>query len=376
MNFPPRVPETSTFSRPGEPLSQLWAIPACGVRTPLGLTYKQAGVDHAGKIRSIKALVSAVTFARRGDGAPVGPVGGFAGFVRYGRLAIAVCTDSVGTKHLVARALHKFDTIGIDCVAMNVNDMVCHGAEPLAFVDYLALRRPDASLTHAIGIGLNRAARQSNVTLVGGETAIVPDLLKEFDLSGTAVGVAPLSKILDGRRARPGDVLIGISSSGVHCNGFTLIRKLVKRSGVALRSPLPGLAARSLGLELLCPTRLYVKPVLELARKVEVTGLANITGGGLRNLLRIKPGLGFSIDDPLKAPRIFDYLQQWGSVSDREMHQTFNMGLGFCALVAKDEEAEAVRVLRRHFPARAIGVATRGGGVRVESLKGVRYAEY
>ncbi len=342
----------------------------------MGLTYKQAGVDHDAKIRSIKALVSAVTFARRGEGGPVGPTGGFAGFVRYGRFAIAVCTDSVGTKHLVARALNKFDTIGIDCVAMNVNDMVCHAAEPLAFVDYLALPRPDAALTRAIGIGLNRAARESNVTLVGGETAIVPDLLKEFDLSGTAVGVAPVSKILDGKRARPGDVLIGISSSGVHSNGFTLIRKLVKRSGVPLRSRLRGLRARSLGLELLTPTRLYVRPVLDLLGAAEVTGLANITGGGLRNLLRIKRGLGFAIDSPIPPPSIFRYLQEWGRVSDREMYQTFNMGTGFCALVAKGDEAEALRALRRHFPARAIGQATRGGGVRVEGLKGVRYDEY
>lgn len=342
----------------------------------MGLTYKQAGVDHAGKIRSIKALVSQVTFARRGEGAPVGPSLGFAGFVRYGRFAIAVCTDSVGTKHLVARALNKFDTIGIDCVAMNVNDMVCHAAEPLAFVDYLALPRPDPALTRAIGIGLNRAARESNVTLAGGETAIVPDLLREFDLSGTAVGVAPLSKVLDGRRARPGDVLIGISSSGVHSNGFTLIRKLVKRSRVPLRSRLPGLRARSLGLELLTPTRLYVRPVLDLLKAAEVTGLANITGGGLRNLLRIKRGLGFSIDSPIKPPRIFEYLQEWGAVSDQEMYQTFNMGTGFCALVSKDDEVEAFRALRRHFPARVIGVATRGGGVRVEGMKGVRYEEY
>ncbi len=342
----------------------------------LGLTYKQAGVDHAGKISAIKALVSEVTFARRGRGAPIGPKGGFAGFVRCGDLAIAVCTDSVGTKHLIARALNKFDTIGIDCVAMNVNDMVCHAAEPLAFVDYLALAAPDPGLARAIGVGLNRAARESNVTLVGGETAIVPDLLREFDLSGTAVGVAPLSKVLDGRHARPGDVLIGIPSSGCHSNGFSLIRKLVAREGVSLRARLPGLPARSLGLEFLTPTRLYVRPVLELLRRAEVTGLAHITGGGLRNLLRIRRGLGFEVDAPIAPPRIFDYLQEWGEVSDREMYQTFNMGTGFCALVRPRDEEAALRVLRRAFPARVIGTATRGGGVRIPSIRGVRYDEY
>lgn len=342
----------------------------------MGLTYKKAGVDHAGKVRAIQALVSEIAFARRGDGAPVGPSGGFAGFVRHGRLGIALCTDSVGTKHLVARALNKFDTIGIDCVAMNVNDMICHAAEPLAFVDYLAMPRPDAKLTREIGIGLNRAAKESNVTLVGGETAIVPELLREFDLSGTCVGVAPLNRILDGRKARPGDVLIGIESSGCHSNGFTLIRKVVAQEGASLRARLPGLSGRTLGRELLTPTRLYVRPAMELLESAGVTGLANITGGGLRNLLRIKRRLGFEIDDPLRVPRIFDYLQAWGAISDREMYQTFNMGTGFCALVRPRDEAEALQALRRHFKAKVIGCATKDGSVRVPSLRGVAYGEY
>ncbi len=352
------------------PRSAAWGV------SLLGLTYKAAGVDQGAKIRAIRALVGEVTFARKGRGAPVGPSGGFAGFVRYGRLGIAVCTDSVGTKHLVARALSKFDTIGIDCVAMNVNDMICHGAEPLAFVDYLAVSRPEPRLTRAIGIGLNRAARESNVTLVGGETAVVPELLREFDLSGTCVGVAPLSRIVDGRKARPGDVLIGVASSGCHCNGYTLIRKIVEREGLSYRARVPGLKARSLGLELLTPTRLYVRPVLKLLAGARVTGLANITGGGLRNLLRIRKGLGFEVDDPLPVPAIFERLQAWGAVSDREMYQTFNMGLGFAALVRKGDEERALRVLSRSFPAKVIGRATREGGVRLRGRRDVRFNEY
>jgi phosphoribosylformylglycinamidine cyclo-ligase len=342
----------------------------------VGLTYKAAGVDHAGKIRAIQALVREVHFARKGQGAPVGPSGGFAGFVRYGSLAIAVCTDSVGTKHMVARKLDKFDTIGIDCVAMNVNDMICHGAEPLAFVDYLALPKPDPTLTRAVGKGLNRAARESNVTLVGGETAIVPDLLREFDLSGTAVGVAPLSQVLDGRRARAGDVLVGVASSGVHCNGFSLIRRVVERQGVPLSKRLPGLSGRTLGLELLTPTRLYVRPILGLLKRVRATGLVNITGGGLRNLLRINRRLGFEITDPMPVPRIFSYLQEWGEVTDREMHQTFNMGLGFAVLVRPQDEDRTLALLRKSFPARTVGRATKGGGVRVPSLPGVSFDAY
>ncbi len=315
-------------------------------------------------------------FARHGDGAPVGPPAGFAGFVRFGKWALSICTDSVGTKHLIARALNKFDTIGIDCVAMSVNDMICHGAEPLAFVDYLAVPKPDPRLLAAIGVGLNKAAKESNVTLAGGETAVVPDLLKEFDLSGTAVGVVERSRIIDGRRARPSDVVIGLASSGVHCNGFTLARKCVEADGRSYRRAVAGLAKKSLGLELLTPTRLYVRPVMELLRKVRPTGMANITGGAFRNLMRVRKGLGVLVENPPRAQPIFAKLQEWGDVSDREMYQTFNMGLGFAVFVRPEDESETLRVLRKRVRAKVIGIATKGGGVRVPSLKGVRFEAY
>ena len=340
------------------------------------MTYKRAGVDHAGKVKAIGALVSQVSFARRGKGAPIGPKAGFAGFVRFGKYAIAICTDSVGTKHLIARALNKFETIGIDCVAMNVNDMICHGAEPLAFVDYVAMPRPDPAITRAVGIGLNKAAEEANVTLAGGETAIVPDLLREFDLSGTAVGVAEIKEIIDGSTAKPGDVLLAIESSGVHCNGLTLVRKIVEANHLSYKRKVAGLKAPSLGMELLTPTRLYVRPIMQLLKSVRPTGMANITGGGLRNLLRIRYGLGFEVDSPIRPHPIFAGLQEWGDVSDHEMYQTFNMGHGFAVLVRPDDEAETRRVLRSHFRTKVIGQATRGGGVRVPELEGVRYEEY
>jgi phosphoribosylformylglycinamidine cyclo-ligase len=348
---------------------------------PSGPTnYLKAGVDTEREERVLSRLIhtASQTFAFVRDvGKPVLPIGFFANVIDIGHgMGLALSTDGVGTKIIVAQMMQKYDTVGIDCVAMNVNDAICVGAEPLAFVDYLALPKPDPALTRQIGIGLNRAAREANVTLAGGETAIVPELLKEFDLSGTCVGVVALSKIVDGRKARPGDVLIGVDSSGVHSNGFTLIRRLVERQGLSYRARAPGLRAKSLGLELLTPTRLYVRAVLELIESVGVTGLANITGGGLRNLLRIRRSLGFEIDAPRRPPRIFELLQEWGDISDREMHQTFNMGTGFCALVRPRDESEALRVLRRHFPSRVIGRATRGGGVRVPPLKGVRYEEY
>jgi phosphoribosylformylglycinamidine cyclo-ligase len=204
----------------------------------------------------------------------------------------------------------------------------------------------------------------------------VPDLLKEFDLSGTAVGAVEASKIVDGRKARPGDVLIGLGSSGVHCNGFTLVRKCVEAEGLSYRRAVAGLGKRSLGLELLTPTRLYVRPIMELLSKVRPTGMANITGGGFRNLMRINKALGFDIDRPPKPQRIFGLLQEWGEVSDREMYQTFNMGLGLAVLVRPADEAEALRVLRGRVPAEVVGTATKGGGVRVAGVKGVSFERY
>ena len=276
---------------------------------------------------AIKALTSTLTYQRPpGPGSRVGGGDFFTGLVEFGDHYLGLCTDGVGTKLLLAQALGKFDTVGLDCMAMNVNDMICAGAEPLAFVDYLALATADPQELEAIGRGLNEAARQANVTIVGGESAIIPELVKENDLAGTALGVVRKDRLIDGGRITPGDALIGLASSGPHSNGYTLIRKIVERAGADLNQPFQD---TTLGLALLEPTRIYVRPVMALLERMgdRIHGLANITGGGWRNLARLNRQVSFIVDDPLPVPPIFQWLQENGQVENHEMYGTFNMGL-------------------------------------------------
>jgi phosphoribosylformylglycinamidine cyclo-ligase len=336
-----------------------------------GLTYAAAGVDTARQKAAIKALTGSVRFRRTGRGAPLGGLSHFAGLVDFDRTtALAICTDGVGTKLEVAAATNRWDTVGIDCIAMNVNDCICVGAEPLAFVDYIATREPDAEIAKAIGVGLNRGAKQANVTLAGGETAILPELVNGWDLAGAAVGWVRKSDILDGRRIRAGDILIGLASSGLHSNGYTLARRIVHDAGRRYDERFPG-APRTIGEVLLEPTNIYVRPVLSLLRRVEVHGLANITGGGLKNVPRMKADRRYVVTDPMPVPPVFDWLRELGHVADREMYQTFNMGLGFVAAVPAAEENAARRILRPFQP-QVVGRVEKGRGCLLEPL-GLEY---
>jgi len=294
---------------------------------------------------AIKALTATLTYQRPpGPGSRVGGGDFFTGLVEFGDHYLGLCTDGVGTKLLLAQALNKFDTVGLDCMAMNVNDMICAGAEPLAFVDYLALATADPEELEALGRGLNEAARQANVTIVGGESAIIPELVKENDLAGTALGVVARDRLIDGSQIAPGDALIGLASSGPHSNGYTLIRKIVEHAGADLTDPFHD---TTLGLALLEPTRIYVRPIMALLEGLgtRVKGLANITGGGWRNLARLNRQVTFDITDPLPVPPIFDWLQEHGRVETLEMYGTFNMGLGFGVVTAQEAAQEAVELL-------------------------------
>jgi phosphoribosylformylglycinamidine cyclo-ligase len=312
-----------------------------------GLTYAKAGVDTIKQRQAIQALASQVAFQRRGNGRPLTGLNHFAGLVAWGKSALAICTDGVGTKVEVANALRKWDTIGIDAIAMNVNDCICVGAEPLAFVDYIAIERPDAVITGQIGKGLNTGAKEANITLAGGETAIMPETVNGLDLAGTCVGVIDRDKIVSGKAVRRGDVLIGLPSSGLHSNGFTLARKILEHARVGLDEPCPGTGGRRWGPLLLEPTRIYVRPVLKLLASVNVHALANITGGALKNIPRVNHGHRYVIDAPLKVPPVFPALQALGDVEWQEMYQTFNMGLGFVAVVSAKDEAKAMATLKR-----------------------------
>lgn len=336
------------------------------------MTYAKAGVDIDKKSDSISALVGHLGFRRKGFGRPLKLDGHFTGLIDLGDVALSLCTDGVGTKLLIADELRRWDTVGIDCIAMNVNDTICVGAEPIAFVDYIAIGKPDSKITSQIGVGLEAGARMSNMTIVGGEIAVLPELVKGLDLAGTCLGVVDKERIITGKSIRPGDALVGLPSSGVHSNGLTLARKIVERSGLTMRSRVKGLRG-AIGTELLRPTEIYVSKVLGLLDEFDVRGMANITGGGLRNLLRLKKGIGFDIGEPMPAQAVFGVLQQMGEVTDREMYQTFNMGLGF-AIVAPEAEAEDL-VERAGSGARVIGRATKDGRVRVPSL-GIEFAKY
>ena len=321
-------------------------------------TYADAGVDIDASNRATAALVAQLRGpAREGDGAPITLENGFAGLVQLGDGALAICTDGVGTKLLLARELGGLDTVGIDCVAMNVNDLICVGAEPLSFVDYVALEEPDAELMAQLGAGLAEGCRQANCTLSGGETAVVPELVHGFDLAGTAVGWVARGDIIDGSRVGDGDALIGLASSGPHSNGYTLIRRLFDGDP-------------ALGAQLAAPTRIYVQSVLALLEVVEVHALAHVTGGGLENLPRMNPGFRYVVDKPLPVPEAFDWLQHKGNIAPAEMYRTFNMGLGMAVAVAGGDSERALEVLKQAGEtAQVIGCVTAGEGVAHAALE-------
>lgn len=336
------------------------------------MTYAKAGVNIDKKSSSISALVEHLKFRRKGLGRPIDLPGHFTGLVDFGDYALTLCTDGVGTKLLIADALKKWDTIGIDCIAMNVNDTICVGSEPIAFVDYIAIDKPDEKVTAEVGKGLEAGAAMSNMTIVGGEIAVLPELVRGFDLAGTCLGMVKKDRMITGQDIRSGDALIGLPSSGIHSNGLTLARRIIEKNGIGYDERVKGLN-RSVGLELLQPTIIYVKQVLKLIRAFDVRGMANITGGGLRNLIRLKKGIGFEIEEPMKHQPIFDVLQELGNVSDKEMYQIFNMGMGY-SLVVPDRQADKV-VKAAGKGAKIVGRAVKSDRITVPSLR-LSYSKY
>ncbi len=322
--------------------------------------YARAGVDQGAADSAVAALVGALGRIELGRPSRQVPLPGhYASVIRIDeRTGIAISTDGVGTKLLVAEQLGRFDTVGIDCVAMNVNDVICVGAEPLAMLDYIAIERADPQVCEQIGVGLARGAEAAGVEIPGGELAQLGDMVRGFDVAGACFGTVALDSIVDGSAIEPGDPVIGLPSSGIHSNGYTLARSAL--DGIPLTEDPGGRLGRPLGEELLEPTEIYVKPVLELLRSAaEVRGLAHITSGGLENLLRLAAEVGYEIDDPLSVPPIFELIGERADVGEEEMHRVFNMGCGFCCLVAAEDEAAATELLREHYPqTKRIGRAT------------------
>jgi len=322
-------------------------------------TYKDSGVDVEKEDEALKRVVEwcSKTFGLRKDiGSPVIPIAHFAGIVKFSHeLGLAIKTDGVGTKVFIAQLMDKYDTVGIDCVAMNVNDVICVGAEPISFVDYLAIQKPDPKILEEIAKGLALGAEKARVTIVGGEIAQLPEMIMGkregcgFDLVGMCVGVVRLDKIVTGEKLVDGDVVIGLESSGIHSNGLTLARKvLLEKAGLKVDSHIDELG-RSLGEELLEPTKIYVPEVMEMLKEgLNLKVMAHITGKGLLNLLRVGGGFGYLIENIPQPPAIFNLIQKYGEISDEEMYKVYNMGIGFCLVLPKEEADKALTIAEKH----------------------------
>jgi len=323
--------------------------------------YAKAGVDQGAADSAVAGLVRALGAIQLGRPSAQVPLPGhYASVIKLDeRTGIALSTDGVGTKLVLAEQLGRFDTVGIDCVAMNVNDVICVGAEPLAMLDYIAIEKADPAVCEEIGVGLARGAELAGIEIPGGELAQLGQLVRGVDVSGACFGTVALDAIVDGSAVEPGDVVIGLPSTGLHSNGYTLARSALAE--IPLDDDRLG---RPLGEVLLEPTEIYVKPVVELlSSEVEVRGLAHITSGGTKNLLRLAAEVGYEIDDPLPVPPVFGLIQEHGGVSDEEMSEVFNMGCGFCVVVPESNLELALELLKEHYPrAKRIGSVNEAKG--------------
>jgi phosphoribosylformylglycinamidine cyclo-ligase len=327
--------------------------------------YARAGVDQTRSGSAVSALVDVLATIATGrpDRAALGS-GHYANVLRLDdSRGLALSTDSVGSKVIVCEQMGRFDTIGLDLIGMNANDVICVGADPIALLDYIAVEQADPDMLEQIGIGLKEGAEQAQIEIPGGELAVLPDLIRGhpsphgFDLVGFCVGLVDLDAIVTGAAVEPGDALIGIPSSGIHSNGLSLARSVL----TDLDEPVGDTTVGELLLE---PTVIYVRAIRELlASDVEVRGLAHITGEGFLNLLRLEAEVGYRIDAPLPVPPIFELIAERGGVEPAELYEVFNMGCGFCCVVPAAQADDAVALLAAHHPGTAvIGSATAAAG--------------
>ncbi len=336
-------------------------------------SYKAAGVDITAGYRAVELMKKHVARTMPGGRADIGGFGGLFPLDMAGMKepVLVSGTDGVGTKIKLAFLMDKHDTVGIDCVAMCVNDIICCGAKPLFFLDYIACGRNEPEKIASIVGGVAEGCVRAGCALIGGETAEHPGLMpeEEYDLAGFAVGVVDRSRIIDNTAMRAGDVMLALPSSGVHSNGFSLVRKVFDVEHCDLRVPVKELGGASLGETLLTPTRIYVKPVLALLKEVAVKGISHITGGGFyENMPRSIPkGLGVRIRRAdVKVPPIFGLIQSTGGISEHDMFNTFNMGVGMSIVVAKEDADRALAVLAANGEqAYVLGEIVPGDGVEL-----------
>lgn len=370
------------------------------------MDYASAGVDIDLEGAAVASLIGSLNASSRPAGTPGAPVdlpGGFGGLIEFGDSLLALATDGVGSKLQIASKLNQWGGVGIDCMAMNVNDLLCVGAEPIAFVDYVAVPKPDPATHAALGASLAEACRLARVTLAGGETASLPGIVTELDLSGTALGYVKKGNAITGEHLKQGDVLIGLPSSGIHSNGYSLVRRVIEHSTLDYTDPAPFTVASigrsvmhfdgnddkpfTLGEIFLNPTRIYCDPVVDLLHEAEhgetgfslsdIRAICHVTGGGLSNLLRLHDSLGWHIDSPLSPHPEFDWLQETGGIETREMYRTFNMGTGMILAVSKEHaEAMCAWLRERMVGTSIIGRVTDQGHRVTHAIEGVEFTHY
>jgi phosphoribosylformylglycinamidine cyclo-ligase len=324
-----------------------------------GLTYAISGVDSEEEERGLSCLLKWIrqTHSFSQDKAKLRlDIGYFANVIDLGNnLGIVISTDGVGTKLLIAQLMNRYETIGIDCVAMNVNDVICVGAEPITMLDYLAVERPQEDLLEAIGRGLYEGAKIANITISGGELAQVREMIKGkrqdygFDLVGMAIGIVPMDKLILGQEIEEDDVIIGLKSSGIHSNGLTLARRALLEKGRLKVDDYIRELGRTLGEELLEPTHIYVPEIREMKEaQLKIKALVNITGQGLLNLARINRAMGYVIYNLPEPQPIFYLIQRYGHITDEEMFKVFNMGIGFCVIISEADAEKVIEIARRY----------------------------
>ena len=316
------------------------------------MSYAKAGVDIDLEEKTVSTMISAFGYEREN--------------VEINGYKIVLCTDGVGSKVMIANEMKKWDTVGIDCVAMNVNDALCMGARPLAFVDYLAMEKTDTSMAEEIALGLKKGVDIAGIPIIGGETATLPEIINGFDLAGTCVGV--IEKAIP-QKVVPGDSIIGLRSSGLHSNGYTLARRVFEEKGYTFHEYLEG-EHKKIGEVLLTPTSIYVKEIIALIKRVNIKAIAHITGGGLRKVKRISNDVCFYIEEPFEPHNIFKVIQKIGNISNEEMYQTFNMGMGMAIITSEKQKDETLAVLGKYpdLKARIVGTVKEGKGVVMPSL--------
>jgi phosphoribosylformylglycinamidine cyclo-ligase len=321
------------------------------------VTYKSTGIDMKKIIKAQNTIGRIISTSRSflTHGRVLSGFGHYAGLIEIDGKIFALHTDGVGTKIIVSQMMNRFDTIGIDCVAMNVNDIICVGAKPVGFIDYIAITDPDSVLLGDIVKGLVRGAKDASVPIVGGETAVIPELLskgsqkKAFDLVGMAFGIIPeKNKIIMGSKIKKGDIIIGIASSGLHSNGYTLARRVLLSKHSL--SDCVGETNQTIGEMILAPTRIYVRPIVTLIENdnIPIHGLLHVTGGSFTKFSRLNNRVNYRLDSLPVPTDIFKLIQKEGHIRIKEMYKTFNMGIGFCLVIPGSSVDNAIETIERY----------------------------